>query len=367
LRLRDVCPGETIVKEGEVGDCLYVVCSGFCDRVKVVNGFATTIGQHSRGHSFNEHAALYEAHSKFTIRATTAATVIALGREDLAEAVEPASWARMIAMARSEMMEEVPLFKGLSADQRLVLAQRLKAETFLGGEFIVAQGDLSRRLFLVESGVVSLSAAGRRWRSSRESDTSSESGLMHGGQYLGMLSLFYGSPICATACAAQPCEVGEALGPKKSARVLSLSWEDLEAACSKDPGMRTALEREARSFLLGRWQALLGLTREGLRALLARAELVRYRRGDVIVQGGAPMDVALMLETGSVVRQLDDPVTGVKRELGECVAPGTVVSDDCLGGPHACASCTVVAISDCTLLRMPLGILPGPFREQIIF
>jgi CRP/FNR family transcriptional regulator, cyclic AMP receptor protein len=59
-------------------------------------------------------------------------------------------------MQRHELLERVPLFKGLSQDARVTLAQRLVERRFRAGELVFAKGDKGSAMYCVLSGKVEI-------------------------------------------------------------------------------------------------------------------------------------------------------------------------------------------------------------------
>ena len=59
-------------------------------------------------------------------------------------------------MQRHELLERVPLFRGLSEAARISLSQRLVERRFLGGELVFQKGDTGSAMFLVLSGKVEI-------------------------------------------------------------------------------------------------------------------------------------------------------------------------------------------------------------------
>jgi uncharacterized membrane protein len=59
-------------------------------------------------------------------------------------------------MQRHELLERVPLFRGLSEAARISLSQRLVERRYLGGELVFQKGDTGSAMYLVMSGKVEI-------------------------------------------------------------------------------------------------------------------------------------------------------------------------------------------------------------------
>jgi len=96
-------------------------------------------------------------------------------------------------MQRHELLERVPLFKGLSEDARITLAERMVERRFQTGELVFAKGDKGSAMFCVLSGKIEifLPAEGGSERVDLKE--------VNEGEHFGELALFDEKPRSASA------------------------------------------------------------------------------------------------------------------------------------------------------------------------
>jgi len=76
-------PGDAIIREGERGDCFYVIQRG---RVEIARG-ESRLGEKGAGETFGEAALLNDAPRNATVRALTAVDVLSVSRGDFKKLV----------------------------------------------------------------------------------------------------------------------------------------------------------------------------------------------------------------------------------------------------------------------------------------
>lgn len=88
-----VQPGDIVIKEGDEGDCMYVVEQGILECTKVFKGKSepTFLKDYQPGEGFGELALLYNAPRAATIRAKTEAVVWRLDRDTFNNIVKDAA------------------------------------------------------------------------------------------------------------------------------------------------------------------------------------------------------------------------------------------------------------------------------------
>lgn len=74
-------PGEDIVREGETGDCMYVIQEGDADVLRVIDGVPTKIDSMGAGDLFGEIAIVEQTTRSSTVRATTPVKAITIDRD----------------------------------------------------------------------------------------------------------------------------------------------------------------------------------------------------------------------------------------------------------------------------------------------
>ena len=102
-------------------------------------------------------------------------------------------------MHRHELLERVPLFKGLSDGARISLSQRLVERRYHAGELVFSKGDTGSAMFLVLSGNVEIFLPPEAGVERVDLKEVAE------GEHFGELALFDEKPRSATAVAKSDC------------------------------------------------------------------------------------------------------------------------------------------------------------------
>jgi eukaryotic-like serine/threonine-protein kinase len=100
-------PGQTIVREGEIGTRAYIVTRGKCDAYKTINGVRRVLRTMGPGSLFGESAILGAAPRSATVEATTRVAVLVLDREVLEESFSPDTWEGLFAKTLVERFREL--------------------------------------------------------------------------------------------------------------------------------------------------------------------------------------------------------------------------------------------------------------------
>ncbi len=102
-------------------------------------------------------------------------------------------------MHRHELLERVPLFKGLSEGARISLSQRLVERRYRAGEMVFSKGDTGSAMFLVLSGTLEIFLPPEAGVERVDLKEVAE------GEHFGELALFDEKPRSATAVARTDC------------------------------------------------------------------------------------------------------------------------------------------------------------------
>jgi predicted acylesterase/phospholipase RssA/CRP-like cAMP-binding protein len=200
--------GSTLVRRGEVGDCLYMVLSGqlgvFADEAGQPERLLKVMG---RGEYLGEIALLSDAPRSATVRAQSAAEVVRLGRTGFERllAKHPTARAlltsamqqrlvRSVPPPRDDLLEflaSVPLFSGLERSVLADLEPELQWMTLAAGEYLFRKGDPADCLYLVVHGRL-------RVLSEREDGSEQTIGDLGRGQCVGEFGLLTDEPRAAT-------------------------------------------------------------------------------------------------------------------------------------------------------------------------
>ncbi|KAG0171797.1 hypothetical protein DFQ30_000337 [Apophysomyces sp. BC1015] len=185
--------GETVIKQGGVGDYFYVVESGTFDCVKTVGGSPPTkVAHYEAGGSFGELALMYNAPRAATIVALSDAVLWALDRVTFRTILmENTSRKRRL---YESFLGEVILLKSLEPHERHKIADALESIYFEDGQQVVVQGDVGDQFYIIESGAAAVYKV--------ESDgVRQEVNHLGRGSYFGELALLNDTPRAATVVA----------------------------------------------------------------------------------------------------------------------------------------------------------------------
>lgn len=145
-------PGTAIIKEGEKGDCMYVVEQGTFACTKVFKGQTapTFLKEYHPGDGFGELALLYNAPRAATITAQTEGIVWRLDRDTFNHIVKDAA-----AKKREKyetFLESVKILKTMDPYERSQVADALQAETHTKDSFIIKEGDIGDKFYMIIEG-----------------------------------------------------------------------------------------------------------------------------------------------------------------------------------------------------------------------
>lgn len=120
--------GETVIKQGDDGEVLYVVDSGELDCFKTFNEGEeeTFLKTYSSGDAFGELALLYNAPRAATIKAKTDVTCFSLDRETFNNIVKDAS--RKKREQYNDFLSKIEILSSIDNYEREQIADALKRE-----------------------------------------------------------------------------------------------------------------------------------------------------------------------------------------------------------------------------------------------
>ncbi|MDX1486883.1 MAG: cyclic nucleotide-binding domain-containing protein [Acidiferrobacterales bacterium] len=81
-------PGEIIVKQGEIGDCMYVIQDGAVDVLKEENGVQTVVDSMHTGDIFGEMAIIDHTVRSSTVRASTPVRILTIDKKTFIRRVQ---------------------------------------------------------------------------------------------------------------------------------------------------------------------------------------------------------------------------------------------------------------------------------------
>ena len=142
--------GETVIKQGDDGNVLFVVGSGTLRCHKIIGGEDRFLKKYHAGEAFGELALLYNAPRAATILAETDCELWVLDRECFNHIVKDA------AIRRRERYEDflvkVEILRDMDPYERTQLADVLRPCVFENGDYVIREGDAGDVFFIVEEG-----------------------------------------------------------------------------------------------------------------------------------------------------------------------------------------------------------------------
>ena len=135
-----VAINEVVIKQGDQGDCLYVVDQGnlVCTKIFSGNTEATFLRRYQAGEAFGELSLLYNAPRAATITANEACVLWRLDRETFNHIVKDAASRKR--EKYEQFLTTVTVFSTMEPYERAKLADAFKQISFKAGETIITEG-----------------------------------------------------------------------------------------------------------------------------------------------------------------------------------------------------------------------------------
>jgi cAMP-dependent protein kinase regulator len=187
--------GETVITQGDYGDCLFVVESGDLDCYKKFSkdSEARLVKQCSAGDSFGELALLYNAPRAATVVAKTDCILWALDRETFNNIVKDAASKKR--ERYENFLKSVEILSSVDAYELSQISDALKSCSYKEGDYVIKEGELGDVFYIIEEGqavATKVMEAGKAPEIVKEYNK---------GQYFGELALIKGEPRAASVLA----------------------------------------------------------------------------------------------------------------------------------------------------------------------
>jgi cAMP-dependent protein kinase regulator len=217
--------GETIIKQGAPGDNFYIIDSGRYEVFKQVGDEPQKkVFEYDNKGSFGELALMYNCPRAATVVAATPGVLWAVDRLTFRHIVVTATAEQR--RKYEEFIERVELFKKLTHGERSLIADCLAPLDFDDGAYIIRQGEVGDRFFILERGVTVATQM-------VEGRGEVEVGRMQEGQFFGERALITNEPRAANV---------KAVGPVKVAVMERSAFERLLGDC------REIMQRQIRQY-----------------------------------------------------------------------------------------------------------------------
>lgn len=143
---------ESVIREGEEGDCLYVVATGTltCTKVFKGNSDPTFLKRYEPGEAFGELALLYNAPRAATITSDGESLLYVLDRQTFNHIVKDAAVRKK--EKYEEFLKKVDLLKTMDDYERSQISDAFKDCKYDAGATIIKEGDEGRDLFFLVTG-----------------------------------------------------------------------------------------------------------------------------------------------------------------------------------------------------------------------
>lgn len=142
--------GETVIKQGEDGEVLFLLETGKLDCFKRIQEKDTFLKNYLPGEAFGELALLYNAPRAATIIATEDSKMWSLDRSTFNHIVKDAS------VKRREMYEKflksVEILKSIDNYEINQISDALKSSKYNKGDMIIKKDDIGEEFYILESG-----------------------------------------------------------------------------------------------------------------------------------------------------------------------------------------------------------------------
>jgi cAMP-dependent protein kinase regulator len=144
--------GDTIIAEGDSGDCMYVLEHGSLNCTKVFSGNSdpTFLKEYQPGEGFGELALLYNAPRAATIKSKTDYVIWRLDRDTFNNIVKDAAAKKR--EKYENFLVSVEVFKTLDPYERSKLGDAVKEQKFNKDDMIIREGEEGNMFYLISEG-----------------------------------------------------------------------------------------------------------------------------------------------------------------------------------------------------------------------
>jgi len=210
---------DEIIRQGEEGDCLFLIESGKLDCYKKFgsDSEAKYLKTYEPGEAFGELALLYNSKRAASIIAKDICLLWSLDRETFNQIVKDAAQKKR--EKYMSFLSSVDIFSAVELYELSQVCDALQIEKFAAGDTIIVQHEEGTKFYLLESGEA---YASKRLKDEEEPQIVKE---YKKGGYFGELSLIRNEPRAASVVAQTECKLLTL--DKKSFRRLLGSIEDL--------------------------------------------------------------------------------------------------------------------------------------------
>lgn len=235
LERRSFVAGEWVIREGDPGDTLFLLCAGRLEVLKEsANQDAVHLAVLKPGSFLGEFGLLADSKRHASVRCQHAAELLLLERDRLDAlliahpAVETLLWRFYRRRLLKMVIENSPLFRAVDEPHREIIADRFSQQRVEAGQWVVREGLPQDSLFVVLLGNLTV------LQRDADSGTDLELRQLSEGDYFGEMSLLLGKDAEASVRTNQVCEL------------LVLPHADFYEICAEHPALWEEIEDECR-------------------------------------------------------------------------------------------------------------------------
>lgn len=142
--------GETVIKQGDDGDCLYVIEEGRLNCFKMINGVKHDLKVYEAGESFGELALLYNSPRAASIVAITDVITWVLDRETFNHIVKDAAQKKR--EKYESFLKQVDILSTVEPYELMQISDALKVAFFRKNDYIIREGETGDLFYILEEG-----------------------------------------------------------------------------------------------------------------------------------------------------------------------------------------------------------------------
>lgn len=187
--------GEVVIKEGDEGDCLYVVAEGTlsCSKIFKGNTDPTFLKRYNPSEAFGELALLYNAPRAATITSDEESLLYALDRNTFNHIVKDAAIRKR--EKYETFLKKVSLLETMDDYERSQVSEAFKDVSYKAGETIIKEGDEGKEMYFLVQGEAYATKVLNAGEEAKEVKSYAE------GDYFGELAILKGDPRAANIIA----------------------------------------------------------------------------------------------------------------------------------------------------------------------
>ena len=142
--------GQDVIKQGENGDCLYLIESGELDCYKRIQNKEKCVKHYIQGDTFGELALLYNCPRAATVKAVTNVITWCLDRETFNHIVKDAAQKKR--ERYESFLKTVNILSTIDSYELMQISDALKTATFHEKDYIIREGELGDVFYFLEEG-----------------------------------------------------------------------------------------------------------------------------------------------------------------------------------------------------------------------